>query len=93
MKSLVIEKLMTKSKTSKNKDSTAHLQKSRIKVEIETLCDSKLVYTGDMIQFEIDEKNLDYVISIVETGMISKYDIVQLDRTVFGATLKEVDLL
>ena len=76
-----------------NKDSNMNLDKNRVKVEIENICSQHLESGDDVLQFEVNEKDLDFVVSILETGLISKYEIYQVDRTLFNASLREVDLL
>lgn len=92
MKSRTLTYLLSKT-TNKNAESTRNLDKNRIKVEIENACDTHLKDVNDIFQFEVNEKELDYVISIVESGLITKYDIFQDDRTIFNARLKEVELI
>lgn len=77
----------------KSKDDNASLDKSRLKVEIERVCGKYLEVTDDLIEFEVRESDLDNVISIIETNMINRYDIFQVNKTLFSARLKEVDLI
>jgi hypothetical protein len=70
-----------------------NLDKNRVKVDIENICGKYLQSSDDILEFEVDPKDLDYVVSIVEMGLISRYDIFQIDRTLFGAKLKEVELI
>lgn len=71
----------------------SNLDKNRIKVEIESHCEQYLDSTNDILEFEVKEDDLDYVLTIVETEQINRYDIFQIDRTLFGAKLREVDLI
>lgn len=79
--------------SNRNTDLNRNLDKNRIKVEIENYCNQYLETSEDLFQFEVDPRDLDYVVSIVENGLISRYVIFQMDKTLFGAKLKEVELV
>lgn len=92
MKSKTLSHLLGKT-SSKSKDSNSNLDKNRIKVEIENCC-NEYIKTGDeVLHFEVNPKDLDFVVSIVESNLITKYYIFQVDRTIFGARLQEVDFI
>ena len=92
MKSKTLSYLLGKT-SNRNKDATNNLDKNRIKVEIENMCNEYLKTSDELLQFEVSDRDLDFVVTIVETGLISKYDIFQMDRTLFGAKLKEVEFM
>ncbi|PGF05104.1 hypothetical protein [Bacillus toyonensis] len=78
---------------SKDTESAKNLDKNRIKVEIENACELHLNEASEVFQFEVNPKELDHVITIIELGLINKYDIFQVERTIFNARLREVDLM
>jgi len=92
MKSKIISHLLERN-FDRKKESNKNLDRSRIKVEIENMCEKYLESSNELLEFEVHPRDLDHVVSIVESEAISKYDVFQIDKTLFGAKLKEVELI
>ena len=83
-----------KEKYSKNNDKDVTLEqmnRQRIKNTISAVCKQYLVEAGQVFQFEVSKKDLPYaIIAIDEEPLKSMYDIIQVDETLFVASLKEI---
>ena len=73
----------------KDTESAKNLDKNRIKVEIENACELHLNEASEVFQFEVNPRELDHVITIIELGLINKYDIFQVDRRLFNVRVRE----
>ena len=83
-----------KERYSKNNDKDATLEsmnRQKVKNAISSLCKEYLTQAGEVFQFEVLKKDLPYAIVVIdEEPLKSMYDIVQVDETLFNATLKEI---
>lgn len=83
-----------KSRYTKEKNySEDQILKTRIKNTISDLCQENLKEVGSIFTFEVLPKDLSYAIMVIDEEPIkSKYDIVQVSKTLFQAMLREVDI-
>lgn len=77
-----------------NKSETRDMmEKTRVKNSVESLCSANLEEAGDIFEFEVSQKYLQYMVSIIEEEPLkSKYEIRQTSPTMFSARLLEVEL-
>lgn len=69
------------------------MNKTTVKNTIADLCDKYLKDVGDVFTFEVLPKDLPYVVTVVdEEPLKSKYIINQVSKTLFEASLKELEL-
>lgn len=83
------------SKASK-KDSTSHerLEKSKVRVAIESICEQYLVNFNDVLTFEALPSALDNTLELIEEqALTNKYEFEQISDTLFRVRLKEVNVL
>ena len=70
------------------------IDKNRTRSSIENMLIEHLKNPGEVLTFEALPNALDYTISVIEEPPLNiKYDIVQIDETMFQASLKEIDIL
>lgn len=70
------------------------LDKNRTRSSIESMLEEHLKNPGEVLVFEALPNALDHTISVIEEPPLNiKYDIVQIDETLFQASLKEIDIL
>lgn len=81
---------VSKKKTVYSED---QMEKTLVKNTISNLCEEYLDNVGDVFTFEVPPKDLSYaVIVIQEEPLKSKYDINQVSKTVFQASLRVVEI-
>lgn len=67
--------------------------KNKVKLDISKTCEDNLSDTEDYVTFEVLPKALPYAVTVIEEEPLkSKYVITQIDKTLFHAVLREVDL-
>lgn len=87
------EALKLKYTKQKNSEIADMMAKQRVKVSILTLCDTYIKQAGDILVFECNRNDLQYiVVAINEDPLKSKYFIQQISETLFSASLVELDL-
>ena len=70
------------------------MTKSKVKNTLVQLCDQHLTQAGQVFTFEASQADLPYVISVIEEEPLkSKYNIYQVDETLFEVSLKELDIM
>lgn len=75
-----------------NSESGEQYMLSVVKNAIDSSCSKNLKNVGDTFIFEVIPKDLSYAVTVIdEEPLCSKYNIVQIDKTVFSATLRELD--
>ena len=68
------------------------MARTLVKNTIASLCEEHLVNVGDIFTFEVLPRELAYAVMVVdEEPLRSKYDITQISKTMFQATLKVVE--
>lgn len=78
----------------KNKHNSNRLERNKARATIEDMCDNYLKSPDDVLTFEVLPNALDSVLSVIEIPPLStKYDIMQMDETLFQISLKEIDIL
>lgn len=88
----ITEYLREKYSKSRNNEAKELMDKQRVKTAILSACDEHLVDAGDIFEFEVSGKDLQYAVSvIVEEPIKSKYTINQISETLFTARLNEID--
>lgn len=89
----LLDFLKKKYKGKMSYDSEDVLPRTVVKNTIVSICDDKLKNVGDILTFEVLDKDLAFAVSVIEEEpLASRYDIVQVSRSLFQASLKEVDL-
>lgn len=85
-----------KEKYSKNPERTLIKDKmniQRVTNNIALICETYLKEAGQVLSFEVDKKDLSYVIQAIDDeSLTSMYDIVQVSETMFNVSLKEIQL-
>lgn len=80
--------------SSKGNSSSARLDKNRVRIAIEFLCEKYLVEFGDVLTFESLPKALNSTVSVIEERVLtSKYEFEQLSETLFRVRLKEISII
>lgn len=78
----------------KNKHNSNRLEKNKARAKIESMCDEYLTEPDDVLTFEVLPNAIDSVLSVIEVPPLSiKYDIIQIEETLFQISLKEIDIL
>jgi hypothetical protein len=78
----------------KKKRGSSRLDRNRARATIEEICKEHLRDSGDVLIFEALPAVLDSVVSVIEEPPLStKYDIMQIDETIFQVSLKEIDIM
>lgn len=85
-------KILKQRLSRKDVDFNANLDRNRVKTEIDNYCIEYLKDSGDILKFEVNIRDLDHVVAIIESNELSKYEIFQIDKTIFGVQLKEIEL-
>ena len=89
----ISEYLKEKYTKSHNSEVQELMNKQRVKNSILSLCEAHLEDPGDSLTFEVVGKDIQYaVVAIVEEPIVSRFDIAQIDETLFTASLKELEL-
>lgn len=74
-------------------NSEDNMNKTNVKNTISELCEEYLKDVGDVFTFEVLPKDLPYVVAVIdEEPLKSKYVINQINKTLFEAMLKEVEI-
>ena len=75
-----------------DKNRTAEqMKRQEIKNTISALCEKYLTDAGQVFTFEVAEKDLPYVIVVIdEEPLKSMYNIIQVSKVLFEASLKEL---
>jgi len=69
------------------------MARTLVKNTISRQCEEHLVDVGDVFKFEVLPKDLSYAVMVIqEEPLKSKYDIQQIDKSIFQATLRVVEL-
>jgi len=69
------------------------MSKTKVKNAIANLCEEYLEEAGDVFTFEVLPKDLSYAVMVIhEEPLKSQYDINQISKTMFRASMKEVEL-
>lgn len=69
------------------------MNRQRVKNSIVEICEKYLKNSGDEFTFEVLGRDLSYaLIVIAEEPLSSRYDFVQVDESIFKATMKSFDL-
>jgi len=85
--------LLDKIRSKENK-SVERLEKNKVRLEIEQMCEDYLKSANDILTFEALPNILDNVLVVIEeTELASKYDFEQESETIFRVKLKEFDIL
>lgn len=83
-----------KEKYSKGYDKNAMRDKmnsQKVLNEISSLCKMYLTDAGQVFRFEVNKKDLPYVIQVIDDESLSSmYNIVQVSETLFDVSLKEI---
>lgn len=73
--------------------SEVQMAKTAVKNAIMDMCDTHLSEVGDLLTFEVLPKDLSYAISVFdEEPLRSKYEINQVSKCLFEASLKELEI-
>lgn len=73
--------------------SEEQMMKTRVKNAISDLCDKHLKDVGAIFIFEVLPNDLPYAVMVIEEEPLkSKYVINQIDKTLFQAELREVEI-
>lgn len=82
-----------KSRLNKTESQTNDIiKKTRVKNSISSICDTHLKDVGDVLRFEVSDEDLPYAVMVIdEEPLNSKYFIMQVDKTMFEASLKELE--
>lgn len=76
-----------------NSSSDDEMKKTKVKNAISDLCDRYLKDVDDVFKFEVLPSDLPYAVMVIEEEPLkSKYYITQVDKTLFEAVLKELEL-
>lgn len=87
------EALKSKYTKQRNSEIADMMAKQRVKVGILTLCDTYIKNSGDVLIFECNKNDLQYVVvAINEDPLKSKYVIQQMSETLFSASLVELEV-
>lgn len=83
-----------KQKYSKNDSkSDDQLIRTSVKNKISDLCEEYLKDAEDTFEFEVLQKELPYAVSVIyEEPLKTKYEINQIDKSLFVAKLREIEL-
>lgn len=83
-----------KSKYSKTSNTSEdQLAKTRVRNTISDMCQEKLKEVGSILTFEVLPKDLAYAVIVIdEEPLKSKYVINQISKTLFQASLREVEI-
>ena len=69
------------------------MAKTLVKNTISNLCEEYLVNIGDVFTFEVLPRDLSYAVMVIqEEPLRSKYNINQVSKSMFQASLKEVEI-
>ena len=69
------------------------LAKMIVKTTISDICENNLKEVGSILTFEVLPKDLVYAVSVIdEEPLKSKYVINQISKTMFEASLREVEI-
>ena len=69
------------------------MAKTLVKNTISGLCDEYLLDVGDVLTFEVLPNDLSYAVMVIdEEPLKSKYIINQVDKSMFQASLREIEL-
>lgn len=84
-----------RNKLSKNENiNREQLEKSRVRVAIESLCEQYLVNFDDVLTFEVLPRALDNTLELIEEqALTNKYEFEQISETLFRVRLKEINIL
>lgn len=70
------------------------MERSKVKNTLIQLCDKHLTEAGQVFTFEALPRELPHVIAVIEEEPLkSKYNIYQIEETLFEASLKELDFM
>ena len=86
--------LYLKERFLKGKDKNAtveQMNRQRVKNAISDLCQQYLTEAGQILKFEVSPKDLPHAIIVIdEEPLKSMYNIIQVDETLFEASLQEL---
>lgn len=90
----LLEYFVGKLKLKKNtSDTEEQMIKTKIRNAISSQCEQYLTDVDSVFTFEVLPKDLPYAIMVIDEDLLkSKYIIVQVGKTLFQATLREVDI-
>ena len=77
----------------KDKQTSARLEKNRVRAALEVMLSEHLTDYEAVLTFEAKSNALDAVIELIEDpSLTDRFDFYQLDETLFQARLKEFDI-
>lgn len=86
--------LLVHKMTKKDNASHERLEKSKVRVAIESLCEQYLVNFDDVLTFEALPSALDNTLELIEEQVLTnKYEFEQISDTLFRVRLKEINVL
>lgn len=85
--------LLIKKLTTKENVGGVRMENKRVTAGIEQMLQKYLQNSDDSLVFEASESSLDATLAVIDVPPLSlTYDIIQIDKTLFEARLKEVEM-
>lgn len=86
--------ILKDSMAKKDNSSSERLERNRVRATIESMCESRLTDSSDILTFEALPNAINDVISVLEEPVLSeKYEFVQVSETLFKIKLRELDII